>query len=98
MASRSCWSRFPPITLSAVTRDRRHRQDDELYVADPDVHWGQRSRINIQIRRTVRDGRTLIIGCAADRGYARGAAVMGDQLAHDGVASESSDLRVLGGR
>jgi hypothetical protein len=30
MASRSCWLRFPPITLSAATRDRRHRQDDEL--------------------------------------------------------------------
>src|SRR6266516_4786678 len=33
MASRSSWSRFPPITLSAVTRDRRHRQDDEFYAA-----------------------------------------------------------------
>src|SRR5205807_119694 len=30
MASRSSWSRFPPITFSAGTRDRRHRQDDEL--------------------------------------------------------------------
>jgi hypothetical protein len=33
MASRSSWSRFSPITLSAATRDRRHRQDDELYAA-----------------------------------------------------------------
>jgi hypothetical protein len=33
MASRSSWSRFPPITLSAATRDRRHRHDDELYAA-----------------------------------------------------------------
>jgi hypothetical protein len=29
-ASKSSWSRLPPITLSAVTCDRRHRQDDEL--------------------------------------------------------------------
>jgi catechol 2,3-dioxygenase-like lactoylglutathione lyase family enzyme len=28
---------FPPITLSAVTRDRRHHQADELYAADGDV-------------------------------------------------------------
>jgi hypothetical protein len=33
MASRSYQSRFPPITRSAVTRDRRHRQDDELDAA-----------------------------------------------------------------
>jgi predicted enzyme related to lactoylglutathione lyase len=33
MASRSCWSRFPPITLSAATRDRRHRQGDDPYAA-----------------------------------------------------------------
>jgi hypothetical protein len=33
MASRSSWSRFPPITLSAATRDRRHHQADELYAA-----------------------------------------------------------------
>ena len=33
-ASRSSWPGFPPITLSAVTPDRRHRQDDELYVAE----------------------------------------------------------------
>jgi len=30
MASRSSRPRFPPITLPAWTRDRRHRQDDEL--------------------------------------------------------------------
>jgi hypothetical protein len=29
MASGSSWSRFPLITLSAVTRDQRHRQGDE---------------------------------------------------------------------
>jgi hypothetical protein len=28
-ASRSSWSRFPLITLFAVTHDRRHRQGDE---------------------------------------------------------------------
>ena len=33
MASRSCWSRFPPITPSAATRDRRHRQGDDPYAA-----------------------------------------------------------------
>jgi hypothetical protein len=32
MASRSSWSRFPPIILSAVTPDR-HRHDDEPYAA-----------------------------------------------------------------
>jgi len=48
MASRSSWSRSPPITLSAATRDRRHRQDDELYAAEPDVHLRQRSCINIR--------------------------------------------------
>jgi predicted enzyme related to lactoylglutathione lyase len=32
MGSRSSWSWFPPITLSA-TRDRRHHQADELYAA-----------------------------------------------------------------
>jgi hypothetical protein len=37
MASRSSWSRFPPITLSAATRDRRHHQADELYAAVEDV-------------------------------------------------------------
>src|SRR5262249_13524456 len=31
MASRSSWWRFPPITLSGATRDRRRRPDDELY-------------------------------------------------------------------
>jgi len=31
MASRSSWSRFPPIALSAATCDRRHRQDDDRY-------------------------------------------------------------------
>ena len=34
MASGSCWSRFPPITLSVVTSDRRYRQSDEPYAAD----------------------------------------------------------------
>jgi hypothetical protein len=34
MASRSSWSRFLPIILSAAIRDRRHRQDDEPYAAD----------------------------------------------------------------
>ena len=38
MASRSSWSRFPPITLPAATRDRRHHQADELYAANQDVH------------------------------------------------------------
>jgi hypothetical protein len=33
MASRSCWSRFPPITFSVVTRDRRHRQGADPYAA-----------------------------------------------------------------
>jgi hypothetical protein len=33
MASRSSWTGFPPITCCAVTRDRRHRHDDELYAA-----------------------------------------------------------------
>jgi catechol 2,3-dioxygenase-like lactoylglutathione lyase family enzyme len=28
-ASGSSWSRFPPVTLSAVTRDRRDRRNDE---------------------------------------------------------------------
>ena len=37
MASRSSWSRLPPITLSAATRDRRHHQADELYAARADV-------------------------------------------------------------
>jgi len=36
-ASGSSWSRFPPITLSGVTRDRLHRQGDEPYAADPDI-------------------------------------------------------------
>ena len=36
-ASGSSWSRFPPITLSGVTRDRLHRQGDEPYAADPYV-------------------------------------------------------------
>ncbi len=36
MASGSSWSRFPLITLSAVTRDQRHRQGDEPYAADAD--------------------------------------------------------------
>jgi len=31
MASGSSWSRFPPSTLCAVTRDRPHRHDDETY-------------------------------------------------------------------
>jgi hypothetical protein len=31
MASASSWSRFPPITLSVVTRDRLHRRDDDRY-------------------------------------------------------------------
>jgi len=38
MASRSSWSRFPPITLSVVTRDRRHRQDDDPYAAETGGH------------------------------------------------------------
>jgi hypothetical protein len=38
MASTSSWPGFPPIILSAATRDRRHRQDDELYAADAGVH------------------------------------------------------------
>jgi hypothetical protein len=38
MASRSSWSRFPPITLSVVTRDRRHRQDDDSYAAETGGH------------------------------------------------------------
>ena len=33
MAPRSSWSRFPPITLSAATRDRRRHQADELCAA-----------------------------------------------------------------
>ena len=37
MASRSSWSRFPPITLSAATRDRPDRQNDDPYAACPDV-------------------------------------------------------------
>ena len=36
-ASGSSWSRFPPIILSSVTRDRLHRQGDEPYAADPDI-------------------------------------------------------------
>jgi hypothetical protein len=39
MASRSSWPAFPPITLSALTRDRRHRQDDESCAADLDDSW-----------------------------------------------------------
>jgi hypothetical protein len=39
-ASRSSWSRFPPITLCAATRDRRHHQADELYAAIEDVYGG----------------------------------------------------------
>jgi len=34
MASGSSWSRFPPITRFAATRDRRDRQDDEFYAAE----------------------------------------------------------------
>jgi hypothetical protein len=45
MAFRSSWSRFPPITLSAVTRDRRHRQDDEHYAADLYVRLDESPRI-----------------------------------------------------
>src|SRR5437870_12291419 len=33
MASGSSWSRFPSVTLSAVTRYRCHRQGDEAYAA-----------------------------------------------------------------
>ncbi len=29
MAPGSSWSRFPPVTLSAATRDRLHRHGDE---------------------------------------------------------------------
>jgi len=39
-ASGSSWSRFPPITLSAVTHDRRHRRGDEPHAACERVHSG----------------------------------------------------------
>jgi hypothetical protein len=37
MASGASSWRFPPITLSAVTRDRLDRRDNDRYAADPDV-------------------------------------------------------------
>ena len=74
MASRSSWSRFPPITLSAVTRDRRHRQDDELYAACAGIAGTKQERIFQPVAQSRVEGRLEIL----ERGYGVRACGFGD--------------------
>jgi len=81
MASKSCWSRCPPITLSAATRDRRHRQGDDPYAADPCVATAGQLWINMQTgdglqpvritgRKSPRRGSTCVPAAACKQGLA----------------------------
>src|SRR5215510_4343475 len=77
MASKSFWSRFPPITLFAVTRDRGHHQDDELYAADEGAFrpWQDQH----QISPAAGSGREQAVR-RAPGGHCRGALAKGDMV------------------
>ena len=74
MASRSCWSRFPPITLSAATHDRRHHQADELYAADAGDHAQRWLCINQPVAQSRVGGAHGDLECR----YGREIVVLGD--------------------